>query len=74
MLGATQGRRPVKRLSAETARRGRSTFGGARTHPARRRVLYTSLTSLNTRSFSPFRKWTMFSQLRRSKSSMAVVE
>ena len=46
----------------------------ARGAPARRHLFYTSLTSLNTRSFSPFRKWTMFSQLKRSKSSMAVVE
>ena len=43
-------------------------------HTAPHAPHHTSLTSLNTRSFSPFRKWTMFSQLRRSKSSMAVVE
>ena len=50
------------------AREGRTCDGPPSVSP------YTSLTSLNTFSFSPFRKWTMFSQLKRSKSSIAVVE
>ena len=61
---------PWRTLSPRTraAREGRTCDGPPPVSP------YTSLTSLNTFSFSPFRKWTMFSQLKRSRSSIAVVE
>ena len=74
-FSASENRRFVANLSqcpfaprTRAAREGRTCDGPPPVSP------YTSLTSLNTFSFSPFRKWTMFSQLKRSRSSIAVVE